>query len=98
MRKKDFYSDILIMITNVVCILGRENAVKTYVGLKKVKQNENDLRIDKCKQWLVNVSIPTISSDLPWDNFGKNNYESINYYRTLTYNKQKSPLNKHCEY
>ncbi|OAD53126.1 hypothetical protein WN48_10755, partial [Eufriesea mexicana] len=78
--------------------LRREDVIKTYLGFRKEKRNKNDVRIDKCKQWLVNLSIPTDSSDLLWDNFVKNNHKSISKYLALPSNKEESPLNKHSEH
>ncbi|XP_071870335.1 uncharacterized protein isoform X1 [Bombus fervidus] len=75
--------------------LKKENVVNTYLGLGNKAKSKNDIRIEKCKQWLVNVSVPTTSSDVLWDEFVKNNCKDISRYLVPTSNTQKSRLKKY---
>ncbi|XP_012347827.2 uncharacterized protein LOC100869080 isoform X2 [Apis florea] len=61
-------------------LLKKENLIKTYLGVRNKKQNKNDVRIEKCKSWLIDVSVPTAKSDFLWENFVKNNHENIGRY------------------
>ncbi|KAG9429583.1 hypothetical protein HZU67_08913 [Apis mellifera carnica] len=60
--------------------LKKENVIKTYLGIRNKKQIKNDVRIEKCKSWLVDVSVPTTKSDFLWENFVKDNHENIGRY------------------
>ncbi|XP_060827112.1 uncharacterized protein LOC132913128 isoform X2 [Bombus pascuorum] len=75
--------------------LKKENVVNTYLGLGNRAKSKNDIRIEKCKQWLVNVSVPTTSSDVLWDEFVKNNCKDISRYLVSTGNTKKSRLKKY---
>ncbi|KAK1129948.1 hypothetical protein K0M31_019642 [Melipona bicolor] len=71
-----------------------EDAVKNYLGLRNKRNDQNHVRIEKCKEWLVNVSVPTTSSDYLWDEFVRNNHKNIGKYLASAGNAQKSPLKK----
>ncbi|XP_033320730.1 uncharacterized protein LOC117217318 isoform X2 [Bombus bifarius] len=75
--------------------LRKENIVNTYLGLGNRAKNKNDIRIEKCKQWLINVSAPTTSSDILWNEFVKNNCKDISRYLVPTSNTQKSRIKKY---
>ncbi|KAF3425301.1 hypothetical protein E2986_04075 [Frieseomelitta varia] len=71
-----------------------EDAVKNYLGLRNKRNDQNHVRIEKCKEWLVDVSVPTASSDYLWNDFIRNNHENIGKYLASPGNAQKSSSKK----
>nr|XP_003702977.1 PREDICTED: uncharacterized protein LOC100883621 [Megachile rotundata] len=60
--------------------LKRDNAVRTYLRVRNPRHSKKHVSIEKCKQWLIDVRVPTTSSDLLWDNFVQNNCTNISKY------------------
>nr|XP_034191887.1 uncharacterized protein LOC117609534 [Osmia lignaria] len=74
--------------------LRKEKIVRTYPGIRDKKQPKKPITIDKSKRWLVDLAIPTISSDLLWDDFVKNNVNVRKYLATCSKSEQKSSKKK----
>lgn len=77
--------------------LKRDNAVKTYLGIRNPRHSKKHVSIEKCKQWLVDVKVPTTSSDLLWDNFVQNNYKKISKYLATSNYKEISSDQRNSE-
>ncbi|CAL7934842.1 unnamed protein product [Xylocopa violacea] len=76
--------------------LKTENVVKTYPGCRK-RERRNNVSVEKCKQWLLRTSFPTVASNLLWDKFVKENYHKIRKYLKHPDNdKYNISLGKHC--
>ena len=74
--------------------LRKENIIRTYPGIRDKKQPKKPVTIDKSKRWLVDLTIPTISSDLLWDDFVKNNENVRKYLAACSKSEQKSSKEK----
>ena len=74
--------------------LRKENIIRTYPGIRDKKQPKKPVTIDKSKRWLVDLTIPTISSDLLWDDFVKNNENVRKYLAACSKSEQKSSKKK----
>lgn len=86
--------DRLEMYSVLQCFLEAEDVVKNYLGLRNKRNDQNHERIEKCKEWLVDVSVPTASSDYLWDDFIRNNHKNVGKYLASPDNAQKSSLKK----
>ncbi|XP_076752611.1 uncharacterized protein LOC143424440 [Xylocopa sonorina] len=85
-----------IITINGTCHLETKNIVKTYPGCSKRKRN--NVSIEKCKQWLVKTSFPTVASNLLWDKFVNDNYDKISKYLTCPDNDEYNmSLRTHCK-
>ena len=78
------------MYSVLQCFSEAEDAVKNYLGLRNNRNDQNHMRIEKCKEWLVDVSVPTASSDYLWDDFIRNNHKNIGKYLASPVQKSSS--------
>ncbi|XP_076182666.1 uncharacterized protein LOC143154396 isoform X2 [Ptiloglossa arizonensis] len=62
-------------------ISGKEHAVKTYSRPRQLRQTKKVIEPkDKSKQWIMDVAIPTTSSDILWDDYVKDHPEEMHDY------------------
>ncbi|XP_076653608.1 uncharacterized protein LOC143359515 isoform X2 [Halictus rubicundus] len=58
----------------------RSSPVKSYPGARDRRKRKREIRINKSKQWLANLKVPTVAADTLWDDYVREHPEEMREY------------------